>query len=383
MTEFFIAKRHILDRKFQSFVSIIGIAISLSVFVVSLAISNGLKNNMLNSILALSPHISVDIYEDYQEDYKDIVEKLKEFEIKDINTRIEGQGIVNANGTTTTNMLVGTNIDLLDLKMEEGTKNNEDLTKVLVGNEFLRKTNSFLGDEITIISSNTKEIRVKIGGVFKTGYYNYDSDLVIFPLETMQLLQEKGDVVSTISINVSNPTKINKLNNLVNEINFNFRDKVYAHSWSEDNQSLLSAINFEKFVLVAILSLIVIIASFAIAVILNMIVREKTTDIGILKAVGYTNKNILKIFLLEGMIIGFVGILISLILAPIIIVFLKIIFKYYVSTTYYLDSLPISINILEMFLIYISSFVLILLSTIIPSLKAAKMEPTDAIKYNN
>ena len=150
-----------------------------------------------------------------------------------------------------------------------------------------------------------------------------------------------------------------------------------------DNQSLLSAINFEKFVLVAILSLIVLIASFAISVILNMVVREKTIDIGILKAMGYSNDNIMKIFLFEGLIIGVTGMIISLILSPVIILTLKILFKYYVTTTYYLDKLPISISVYELFIIYIISFVLIVLSTILPSKKAANMNPTDAIKYNN
>jgi hypothetical protein len=74
---------------------------------------------------------------------------------------------------------------------------------------------------------------------------------------------------------------------------------------------------------------------------------------------------------------------ISLILAPIIILTLKILFKYYVTTTYYLDKLPISISVYELFIIYIISFILIVLSTILPSKKAANMNPTDAIKYNN
>ena len=114
-----------------------------------------------------------------------------------------------------------------------------------------------------------------------------------------------------------------------------------------------------------------------------MVVREKTTDIGILKAMGYSNDNIMKIFLFEGLIIGVVGMIISLILAPIIIIVLKIIFKYYVTTTYYLDKLPVSIGLHELSIIYMISFILIVLSTILPSKKAAGMNPTDAIKYNN
>lgn len=383
MIEFFIAKRYVLDRKFQSLVSILGIAISLGVFVVALAISNGLRDNMLNSILSLSPHISVSIESDYQSDYKEIIENLKKYNPKALNPRIESQGLINVNGGSITTLIIGTDLNLLDINIIEGKKENDNLTGIIVGNEFIKQTGTKIGDEVNIITSDTKEIRAKITGIFKTGYYNYDSSLVLLPLETLQLLQERGEVASSISLNVKDPTNIKDINILVNNINKDMGDKVFAHSWNMDNQSLLSAINFEKFVLVAILSLIVLIASFAISVILNMVVREKTTDIGILKAMGYSNDNIMKIFLFEGLIIGVTGMVISLILAPIIILTLKILFKYYVTTTYYLDKLPISISIHELFIIYIISFILIVLSTILPSKKAANMNPTDAIKYNN
>ncbi len=383
MIEFFIAKRHVLDRKFQSLVSILGIAISLGVFVVALAISNGLRDNMLNSILSLSPHISVSIEGDYQSDYKEIIENLKKYNPKGLNPRIESQGLINVNGGSITTLIIGTDLNLLDINIIEGKKENDNLTGIIVGNEFIKQTGTKIGDEVNIITSDTKEIRAKITGIFKTGYYNYDSSLVLLPLETLQLLQERGEVASSISLNVKDPTNIKDINILVNNINKDMGDKVFAHSWNMDNQSLLSAINFEKFVLVAILSLIVLIASFAISVILNMVVREKTTDIGILKAMGYSNDNIMKIFLFEGLIIGVTGMIISLILAPVIILTLKILFKYYVTTTYYLDKLPISISIHELFIIYIISFILIVLSTILPSKKAANMNPTDAIKYNN
>ncbi|CAM3160673.1 ABC transporter permease [Streptobacillus ratti] len=383
MIEFFIAKRHIIERKFQSIVSILGIAIALTVFVVSLAISNGLKNNMLNSILTLSPHISVGIYQDYQQEYIDISKKFEKYKFKDINYRIDSQGLIKVNGISKSTLIIGTNLERLNLNVIEGKIEKDNLTSVLVGNEFIKNTGTMIGDEITVLTSEMREIKAVISGVFKTGFYNYDSDLLLFPLETLQLLEERGEVASTISVIVDNPTKTDNLNLLVKDINENYGDKVYARSWNMDNQSLLSAINFEKFVLVSILSMIILIASFAISVILNMIVREKITDIGILKAMGFADKNILKIFLFEGLIIGIIGMLISLLLSPIIIILLKLLFKYYITSTYYLETLPISMSLIEMLVIYFTSFVLILVSTIMPSIKASKMNTTEAIKYNN
>ncbi|WP_073508223.1 ABC transporter permease [Streptobacillus notomytis] len=383
MIEFFIAKRHIIERKFQSIVSILGIAIALTVFVVSLTVSNGLKDNMLNSILTLSPHISVGIYQDYQQEYKEISKDFDKYNFKDINYRIDTQGLVKVNGITTSTLIIGTNLENLNLNIVNGKIEKNNLTSVLVGNEFIKNTGIMIGDEINVITSEMREIRAVVSGVFKTGFYNYDSDLLLFPLETLQLLEERGEVASTISILVDNPTKIKNLNLLVKDINDNYGNKVFARSWNMDNQSLLSAINFEKFVLVSILSMIILIASFAISVILNMIVREKITDIGILKAMGFADKNILKIFLFEGLIIGIAGMILSILFSPVIIILLKVIFKYYITSTYYLETLPISISLTEMLMIYSISFLLILASTIMPSIKASKMNTTEAIKYNN
>ncbi len=383
MIEFFIAKRHIIERKFQSIVSILGIAIALTVFVVSLAVSNGLKDNMLNSILTLSPHISVGIYQDYQQEYKEISKDFDKYNFKDINYRIDTQGLVKVNGITISTLIIGTNLENLNLNIVDGKIEKNNLTSVLVGNEFTKNTGIMIGDEINVITSEMREIRAVVSGVFKTGFYNYDSDLLLFPLETLQLLEERGEVASTISILVDNPTKIKNLNLLVKDINDNYGNKVFARSWNMDNQSLLSAINFEKFVLVSILSMIILIASFAISVILNMIVREKITDIGILKAMGFADKNILKIFLFEGLIIGIAGMILSILFSPVIIILLKVIFKYYITSTYYLETLPISISLTEMLIIYSISFLLILASTIMPSIKASKMNTTEAIKYNN
>lgn len=100
------------------------------------------------------------------------------------------------------------------------------------------------------------------------------------------------------------------------------------YSWSELNQNLLSAVKFEKFVLISILSLLIMIACFAVSVILNMIVREKTKDIGILKSIGYSNKNIRRIFTIEGLIIGLSGMILASIMSPLVLLLLKKCLKY-------------------------------------------------------
>ena len=153
-------------------------------------------------------------------------------------------------------------------------------------------------------------------------------------------------------------------------------------SWKTINHNLLNAVQFERFVLIAILSLLLIIACFAVSVILNMIVREKIKDIGILKSIGYTNRHIRNVFTIEGLIIGVSGMILASIISPIILLTLKKLFKMYMGNSYYyLEELPLYISIKELSIIYVVAFAVVFISTIYPAAKAARMKPVEALKY--
>ncbi|MFZ1602695.1 MAG: FtsX-like permease family protein, partial [Leptotrichiaceae bacterium] len=257
-----------------------------------------------------------------------------------------------------------------------------ELNSILVGEEFSKEMGVDVGNEISIVSAENKEIKLVIRGIFKTGYYEYDSNLVILPLTTMQILSEKGETVTEIGINVKNPQNLENQLKSVNEKAAIFgNNNLGIYSWSELNQNLLSAVKFEKFVLVAILSLLIMIACFAVSVILNMIVREKTKDIGILKSIGYSNKNIRRIFTIEGLVIGLSGMILASIMSPLVLLLLKKMFKIFMKTTYYLEELPLYISMKEIVLIYIVTTVIVFLSTLYPAIKASRLKPVEALKH--
>ena len=251
-----------------------------------------------------------------------------------------------------------------------------------MGEEFSKEMGVDVGDEINIVSAENKEIKLIIRGIFKTGYYEYDSNLVILPLTTMQILSEKGEAVTEMGINVKNPQKLENQLKSVNEKAAIFgNNNLGIYSWSELNQNLLSAVKFEKFVLVSILSLLIMIACFAVSVILNMIVREKTKDIGILKSIGYSNKNIRRIFTIEGLVIGLSGMILASVMSPLVLLLLKKMFKIFMKTTYYLEELPLYISMKEIILIYIVTTIIVFLSTLYPAIKASRLKPVEALKH--
>ncbi len=331
MVEFFIAFKHIIERKFQSIFSVLGVAIAVTVFIVSLTVSNGLEKNMINSLLTMSPHILIKNKQNtFFENYNEIVENVKKIKgVKAVIPQMNSQSIIKfkglakgvlADGISPENVKHG-----LNLKIVEGNDNISELNSVMIGEQLAYEMKLKVGEEISLVSAENKEIKLIVRGIFKTGYLDYDSNLVIVPLQTMQILSEQGEAATEIGVKVESPQKVeetlNQVKNIVNQKEYGII------SWKTINQNLLKAIQFEKFVLVAILSLLLVIASFAVSVILNMIVREKIKDIGILKSIGYTNKNIRRIFTIEGLIIGIFGMILASGLSPLVLIVLKALFK--------------------------------------------------------
>lgn len=383
MIELFIAYRHIKERKFQSIVSIIGVSLALIVFFTSLSISNGLKKNTINSILSLNPHITVGFYTD-ESKYEKIISDIKEIDkenIKSVIKRVPLRGFVKYKEQVQTPYIVGIDVEKLDVKIIDEIK--EDITEpyAIIGEKFAQNNNINIGNYINVITIEGKELRLKIKKIFKTGFLAYDQNLVMIPTNISQILLEKGDVVSTLEIKVKDPSNLKVIDNIMNSV-VEISDNIYAYSWADENQNLLNAIEFEEFILLVILSMLFIIASFGVSVILNMSVREKTTDIGILKACGYRDRTILKIFILEGLILGVTGMVISAISTPIVLKIISALSSSYITKTYYISKLPISISIIEIVTIYTISLIVILLASLMPAIKASKMDAIKAIKFN-
>lgn len=380
MIELFIAYRHIKERKFQTFISIISVALSLIVFIVSLTISNGLKENMINSLLTLSPHISIKYTPKVEGDYKQIKKKVKEHGAKTTVSNVYVQGFVKYNDNNYMPIIRATEIDKLNLNLVKKNKVS-GIDYAYIGQEMAKDMHIKIGDDISIASLNGREIRVKVQGFFKTGFLAYDSNLVIMPLEVGQILEETGDNINSLDVRVEHPGDIKSLNELKQKIN-SIDDDIQATTWADENENLLAAVHFEEFILILILSMLFLISSFIVSIILNILIREKTSDIGILKACGYTKGMIKRIFIIEGSMLGIGGIILSAILSPIVLRVIQIISKNYLIKTYYISNLIIKIDIKEELLIYVISFLIILLASYLPSRKAAKLDVTEAIRFN-
>lgn len=386
MLEFFIARKHILEKKKQSLIGILGITIGITVLMVSIGIANGLDKNMINSILSLGSHITVSDFQ-RDKDYKTAVEKLVKLEgVKGVIPKVSTQGIIKYTGMFGTHVS-GVKVDGLDFekaaqgldldkKIVYGSMNNEKKNIILIGKELYNQLGANLGDKITLISSENQELPLVIGGVFESGYYDYDVNMVIIPLATAQYLMYMNDEVTSLEITLNNPYRAEETADKIFE-KFGYMSR----TWGEQNRNLLSALALEKTVMIVVFSLIVVIAGFVVWVIMNMLVREKIKDIGIMRAMGFPKKTIMRTFLLEGMILGGIGIFIGTILSLGILWYVENYSIAGVTSIYYLTKIPVELSKKEMAVIIFVNIIIIFLSSVFPAYKAGKMETMEALRH--
>ncbi len=387
MLEFFIAKKHIFEKKKQSLIGILGITIGITVLMVSIGIANGLDKNMISSILSMGSHVSVPDIE-REDNYKNLAEKLEKIDgVKGVIPKVSTQGIMKYTGIYGTHVS-GVKVDGLDFEKAEkglelknkivyGEMNSKKKNTILIGKELFNQLGAEIGDKITLVSPENQELPLVIGGVFESGYYDYDVNMVIIPLVTAQYLLylDENDVTS-LEVTLFNPYKAEEVaDKIFNKYGF------LSRTWGDQNRNLLSALALEKTVMIVVFSLIVVIAGFVVWVIMNMLVREKIKDIGIMRAMGFPKKTIMRIFLFEGMTLGGIGIVIGTVLSLSILWYVENFSISGITNIYYLTKIPVELSLKEIITIIFVNIIIIFLSSVFPAYRAGKMETMEALRH--
>ena len=250
-------------------------------------------------------------------------------------------------------------------------------TEFLIGKELFNQLGAKLGDKVTVVSADNREMHLTIVGVFQSGYYEYDTTMIIIPLRAVQILSYTGDTVTSLEVFLDDVYSANKIAQKIQ-----LKTEMSTRTWGDLNRNLLAALSLEKTVMILVFSLIVVIAGFVVWVILNMLVKEKTRDIGIMRSMGFSSNNIMRIFMLEGLFLGSLGILVGLSLSGGILWYVKDNTINQITNIYYLNKIPVEITSKEIFIIVGANIVIIFLSSIFPAYKAAKLQVVEALKYD-
>ena len=410
-TEIFIGIRHLLSKRNSSFVSvtttisIFGIGLGVMALIVVVGVMTGFEKELRRKILGMQSHIVISsIGNAGILKWNELSKKVNiEEGVLSSSPFIYGQVMFSSSGRVMGAVVKGVRINIASKKdfsefMPLSTLNKiKELKKekkkgVILGSELASKLTVEPGDKVRMISPIGKVIpranNFVVAGIFKSGFYQYDAGVSFISLEDAQDFFGLGNYVSGLHVRVSDIFLSEKISKgIQNRIG----DSYQVRSWQTMNQNLFSALKTEKTTMTILLMLVVIVAAFNIAGSLVMVVMEKGKDIAILKSMGATKGFILRLFFLQGMIIGFVGTLLGVILGLLlgwnlhfVESFLEKFFGFEIlpASIYHIDKLPIEMQFLEITIISILSIIVSLVATVYPAWRASRVDPIDELRFS-
>ena len=407
LAEKLIAYRNLRPKKKEGFLkvistfSFIGIMLGVAILIIVMSVMNGFRTDLTNKILGFNPHIVIKPYENSKiED--DFINQIKSsFDKIEVRKSYTGEAVVMINDYTKGILAKGIDTDnkknLAFLKsiLIEGTEEEFKSNELIIGKELAFDLNLKIGDKINLLSSslvNTpfgnlpKQENYKIKGIFNSGFYEFDKNIIFLELSDSLIFFDKNNDDISLEIYLENPLEADGFKENIQKINTN----LYIYSWIDLNKSFFSALKVERNVMFIILTLIIVVAAFNIISGLTILIKNKTKEIAILKTMGLTNKSIIKSFFLTGFVIGLsatvagtiLGVLFSHYIEPIRI-FLSFVFnvEIFPNDIYFLDKMPSEINPVSIVIIFILALITTILASLIPAMAISKMDPIKALKY--
>ena len=381
-----------------SIFSFIGIGLGVAVLIIVMSVMNGFRTELINKIVGFNSHITVKPYEKEIKVGK-IDRNLKNIS-KDLILSNSGEAIIIKSDISKGILLRGyesndfTKLEIFDNDYFTGNRILSS-NHISIGKELSFSLDLDIGDSISIMSSTgietiigslPKQKTFLVSSIFESGLAEFDNNVAFIDLKTLEEFFNLDQKDRNLEIYLKNPKNIEFQKEIVTK---NFPEE-FIFTWSDMNKSLFSALKVERNVMFIILSLIIIVAAFNIISGLTILVKNKTREIAILKSIGVLNRSIVKIFFLIGIIIGTSATIFGIILGVTFSMYVEN-FRQFLSSVfnislfpeeiYFLSTMPSEINPISILIISFCSIFITIIVSIFPALKAAKLDPIKALKY--
>jgi lipoprotein-releasing system permease protein len=409
---------------FNTLLSVLIVFIGVFILIVVISVMTGFQSQIKDKILDVDAHITVSEYADESgrgiARYAPLVEKIRKIKgIRSANPYLQGQGLFRYKNFITPVIIRGIGspervpADVVKF-ITAGKKRFDSAADIFIGAEMAFNYGISMGDRIELIVpkgrlSATTGVTPGLGtytvaGLFKTGYYDFDTRLIIMSLAASQRLYEIGDVVWGIGVKIDDIYRMDYFSaRIQSAVGFDYQ----TLTAEQRNQNLFYALKLEKLIMTIILFLVILAAGFTIMGTLVMVVMEKRKAIGILKSMGARPLSIMVIFVLEGFLIGLIGSCLGVVFGLAASLNLESIIRWIERTinatmtyvyelfdlglfyqislvpknVYYIDTIPAEIK--PEFVVLIAAFAIFLstLAAVFPSWHASRLQPVETIRY--
>jgi len=399
------AKRRNHFISFISLISVLGIALGVTVLITVLSVMNGFQKEIRDRILGATAHATISGINGRLTDWQALIDQSLAFDrVEGAAPYVRGEGMISSGGKVNGTLVRGispsreTAVSDIGDHMLEG--HFDDLVagefNIILGFDLARAVNARVGDKITLITPQAtvspvgvlpRLKRFTVSGIFRIGMYQYDSALALVHIEDAAKLFRLPGQVSGIRLKLDDmfaaPTVTKRLLEGLSEVYF-------VTDWTQTNVNYFRAVETEKSVMRIILFLIVSVAAFNIVSALVMLVTDKEGDIAILRTLGASPGSIMGIFIVQGTIIGIFGIILGAlggialasnvdVIVPAIEGFLGQ--QFFPAEVYYISEIPSDMHWSDVITITIVSFVLTVLATLYPAWRASRLQPASALQY--
>ena len=401
-------KNHFIS--FISFTSMIGIALGVWALIVVLSVMNGFQDELRNRILGVASHIEVTGPNNQLSDWKEVAQlstqspHQAQSKILASAPYVMAQGMLSYGQAVQGSLIRGvlpeeeSNVSDLANHMKVGKLSNlqAGAFNIVLGSDLAYLLGVAVGDKVVLMAPQGQFTptgvvprikQFKVAGIFQIGMYEYDAGLALIHMSDAQKLYRMGENVSGLRLKLNDlfdaPAEAKQLSQQLDH-------QYYVTDWSQQHANFFKAIQLEKRVMFIILALIVAVAAFNIVSTLVMAVTDKRADIAIMRTFGASPGDILRIFMIQGALIGVIGTLAGAVLGVVtalnietIVPFIEQTFhvQFLAKDVYYISDLPSKLVWSDVWAILILSFILSLLATLYPSYKASKINPAEALRY--
>jgi len=378
----------------------------MTALITVMSVMNGFQEEIRTRILGVASHIQISGVNEKLSNWQGVAnEAIKHSQVEAAAPYVSAQGMVSFNqvvrGVLVRGVLPSKEDKVADFSqmMISGELNNlvSGEFGIVVGAELAQSLGASKGDKIVLISPQGQMTPVgilprlkqfTITGIFKAGHFEYDSTLVLIHMaDAQKLYRMENTQVSGVRLKLQD---LFQSKQVVQELLPMISDTTFISDWTSQHANYFRAIQIEKRMLSLILALLILVAAFNIVSTLVMAVTDKQSDIAILRTLGASPRSIMKIFIIQGTLIGLLGTILG-VLGGVLLAFnvdsviasIEYLFnvQFLSREVYYISEVPSDPHLVDIVTVAILSFGLTILATIYPSYRASKVNPAEALRY--